>query len=312
MLRIVLLEVEDVLDLGTTEGIDGLRVITHHTDVLMDLAELLQDEILRVIGVLILVDHDIVKASGDGHEGLLAVTKQYVHIQKDIIEIHHSRKFALMGIKLINVHYARLLGGSIVLLRRRIAAISARSHQVVLRHGYARKHILRLIDLFVKLEFLYACLDGADRVACVIDCECLRISENLREFAKEPDEDRVECTHIKPPRTLLAHHEGDSLLHLRSGLLRKCQSQNPCRIALLLCENVCNPACKHPGLSRSRTRYYQHRSVNTADSGNLLAVQPFQDSVSLVSHTIYIITITRTQNYIKHCNQKRAFYFVNR
>ena len=151
MLRIVLLEVEDVLDLGSTEGIDGLRVITHHTDVLMELTQLLQDEILREVGVLILVDHDVVETSGDGHEGLLAVAKQYVHIQKDIIEIHHSRKLALMGITLVNIHDARLLCGGIVLLCRRIATICARSHQVVLCHGYARKDILRLIDLVVKL-----------------------------------------------------------------------------------------------------------------------------------------------------------------
>ena len=65
MLRIVLLEIEDILDLGTAEGIYGLRVIAHHTKVLMGLAELFQYEILGEVGVLVLIDHDVLESAGD-------------------------------------------------------------------------------------------------------------------------------------------------------------------------------------------------------------------------------------------------------
>ena len=179
-----------------------------------------------------------------------------------------------MRIQVIYIHNTWLLSCRIVLLSSHIPTICPRSHQIVLRHGYARKHILRLIHLIVKLKFLYACLDGADRVTCVIDCECLRISEDLRKFTQKSDEHRMECTHIQSPRPSFPYHQSNPFLHLRSCLLRKGQRQNSRRINTLRRKDIGNPACQNSCLSRSRTRYYQHRSVHTTDSSHLLAVQP--------------------------------------
>ena len=65
MARVVLLEIEDVLDLGAAEGIYRLRVVTHHAYIIMSLTELLQDEVLSQVGVLVLVDHNIVEPAAD-------------------------------------------------------------------------------------------------------------------------------------------------------------------------------------------------------------------------------------------------------
>ena len=62
MLRIILLEIEDILDLRSAEGIDRLGVVTHHAKVLMELTELLEYQILRKVGILILIDHYIVES----------------------------------------------------------------------------------------------------------------------------------------------------------------------------------------------------------------------------------------------------------
>ena len=90
MFRIVLLEVQDVLDLGATERIDRLRIIAYHTYVLMHLTELLKDQILREVGILILIDHDIVKTSGNRLTRSRIIPQQDIHIQQDIIKIHHT------------------------------------------------------------------------------------------------------------------------------------------------------------------------------------------------------------------------------
>ena len=70
MIRIVFLEIEDVLDLRSTECIDRLRVITHDTYVSMLLTQFLKYQILSEIGILILVYHDIVETTGNRLERL--------------------------------------------------------------------------------------------------------------------------------------------------------------------------------------------------------------------------------------------------
>ena len=175
VLRVILLEVQDVFNLGSTEGVDGLRVISHHTYVLVPLTEFLQYKILGEVRILILVDHDIVEPSCNRLQGSRIVTKQDIHIQQDIIEVHDTCLLAFLRIQLIDIAYAGLLGGSIVLQGIRIAAVCIRSDKIVLRHRDARKHILRLIDLLVKLKILKTRLYRANRVACIIDREGLRI-----------------------------------------------------------------------------------------------------------------------------------------
>ena len=110
------------------------------------------------------------------------VAKQYIHIQEDIIKIHHSCLLALVGIQFIYVHHSRLLRRRIVLLRRRIAPVRRCRDEVVLGHRYSRKHVLGLIDLLVELKLLEAGLYRADRIACVVDCKCGRIAQNFRIF----------------------------------------------------------------------------------------------------------------------------------
>ena len=61
MVRIILLEVEYVLYLGSAEGVDRLGVIAHDAEVIVEHAELLENEILREVRILILIDHDVVE-----------------------------------------------------------------------------------------------------------------------------------------------------------------------------------------------------------------------------------------------------------
>ena len=177
MLRIVLLEIQDILDLGSTERIDGLRIITDDTDVLMELTELLQDEILGEIRILILIDHYVVESSCYRLQRSRIVAQQYVHIQQDIIKIHDTRHLAFICIQIIDVHDTRLLCRRIILQGIGVASVCRRSDQVVLRHGYTRKHILRLVYLVIKLQLLQAGLYGADRIAGIIDREGRRVSQ---------------------------------------------------------------------------------------------------------------------------------------
>ena len=57
-----LLELEDVADVGTPEGIDGLVGITHDGDLTVLFGELEHKIVLNGVGVLILVNEDVTEA----------------------------------------------------------------------------------------------------------------------------------------------------------------------------------------------------------------------------------------------------------
>ena len=56
------LEVENVAHLGAAPRIDALVVVAHHADVVVRVTEVAQQLELRLVGVLVLVDHDVAKA----------------------------------------------------------------------------------------------------------------------------------------------------------------------------------------------------------------------------------------------------------
>ena len=58
---IAVLESKDIAYIGSTEGIYGLRVISHYADIILRFGELFDNEILRIVGVLILIDQHILK-----------------------------------------------------------------------------------------------------------------------------------------------------------------------------------------------------------------------------------------------------------
>ena len=58
---IAVLESKDIAYISSSEGIDRLRVISHYADIILRFGELFDNEILRIVGVLILIDQHILK-----------------------------------------------------------------------------------------------------------------------------------------------------------------------------------------------------------------------------------------------------------
>ena len=87
---VILLEIQDILDLSTAEGVDGLAVIPHHAKVAVRSRKLLENQILGVIGILVLVHHYEVEAGCYLGTGLLIVAEKDVHVHQDIVEVHDS------------------------------------------------------------------------------------------------------------------------------------------------------------------------------------------------------------------------------
>ena len=158
--RIILLEIEDILYLRPPECIYRLRIVTYHADIAVLLRKFLEYQVLGIVGVLILVHHYIVEPAGQVVQSLAVIPEQDVHVQQDIIEIHYPGLSAFGGIQPVDVKYARLFRCRVVLDDGLVPAVGLCCDQIVLGHGNPRKDILGPVHLVIKLELFQACLDG--------------------------------------------------------------------------------------------------------------------------------------------------------
>src|SRR5690606_29513751 len=69
---IILLKIQDILDIGTTEGIDTLCIIPYHTYIFIDRSQSLHDQVLRKVGILVLIHHQVFE--------LMLILMQYIRI----------------------------------------------------------------------------------------------------------------------------------------------------------------------------------------------------------------------------------------
>ena len=63
--REILLEIQDILDLGAAEAIYGLGVVTYHADVLMARCQFPKNKVLGHVGILILIHKDVIETGGN-------------------------------------------------------------------------------------------------------------------------------------------------------------------------------------------------------------------------------------------------------
>ncbi len=272
-LREVLPEVQDVLDARSPERVDGLRVVAHHAEILMELAEFLYYQVLGVVRVLILVHHYVSEPPRYGFRHVGAVAQQDVHIQQDVVVVHHPGLAAFLPVQRVDVADARLAGVSVAREDALAAAVGFGRDEVVLRYGDAGEHLLGLVDFLVETELLHADLYGALRIGSVVNCECGRIAQTIRELAQETYEHRMEGAHTYFPRGGASHHSRDALFHLARRLPGEGERHYLPRGATLIYD-VGRSAGQNPCFSGTRAGHDEDRTVNELYRFPLLLTQP--------------------------------------
>ena len=238
--REILLEIEDVLDLGAAETVDGLGVVTYHAEVLVPGCQFSQDEILRHVRILVLVHHNMRKAAGDVFQRFRGLFQQDVHVEEDVVEIHHTVLLAGLAVEFIDLVDIRFLVVFVVLqVTAGTVGIGGRGNQVVLGLGNAGKHLLGLVHLIVQVQLLQAGLDAADGIRRVVDCKGRGEADGLGVLPQEADKHGVEGSHPQASCLAFSHHQGDTVLHLPGRFFRKSQRQDPVRFHTLF-NQVCN------------------------------------------------------------------------
>ena len=84
----VLLEVQDIGDVGAAPGVNGLVVVAHNHEVLILGGQQVGDLVLHVVGVLILVHADVAEALLVLFQHLGARAQQIERADEQVVEVH--------------------------------------------------------------------------------------------------------------------------------------------------------------------------------------------------------------------------------
>ncbi len=93
--RPIVLETQNVFNLRTSPTVNRLIVIADYAKVSVVLGERFHDSVLAAVGVLVLVDQKVVKATGFFATYLLEVREQLLGQQEQVIKVDDAQRFKL-------------------------------------------------------------------------------------------------------------------------------------------------------------------------------------------------------------------------
>jgi hypothetical protein len=180
-LGMVLLEVEDVADVGTPPGVDRLVGIPYHAEVAVLPGQLVDQPVLHAVRVLVLVHQHVLPAPAIVVEDLGEAIEELGGLDQQIAEVEG-----------VGVGEEPLIGGielHRLLCFQILCALGDLGGQVpfVLPLVDAPAHPLRLVDLRVETVAPLGLLDHGQRVGLVVDHETPREAEVPGLPAQDPD-----------------------------------------------------------------------------------------------------------------------------
>ncbi len=87
---VILFKIEDVLNIGTAKGVNTLRIIAHHADVATNRCQFPGNEVLRKVGILVLIHQHIMEFLLILVEHIEVVTEEHIGVEQQIIKIHRT------------------------------------------------------------------------------------------------------------------------------------------------------------------------------------------------------------------------------
>ena len=106
----VLLEVEDVAEIGPPPAIHGLVGVAHHAQVAMFLGQELDDAVLGAIGVLVLIDEHVGPEGAIPRQRLRRALQQLDHEEEQVVEVHRTHRPELLLVAAIELGDAFFAG----------------------------------------------------------------------------------------------------------------------------------------------------------------------------------------------------------
>ena len=273
--REVVLELEDVADLGAAEAVDRLVLVADDGQVPVLPAEQLQQPVLGVVGVLVLVDQHPAEALAVAAADVLEELEHVDRPHQQVVEVHRVR--------LEHPALVEAVGLADQLLERpaRRLLVGLGVDQLVLGVGDPGADRARRVALGVDLELLQAALQHPQRVGLVVDREAARVAEALGLDPQQPRAGGVEGHHPHPPRDP-ADQRGDPLAHLVRGLVGEGDRQDLVRMRPAGRQQPGDPVGQGAGLARAGAGEDQQRALAEGDRLALRTVEAGEQALDLV------------------------------
>ena len=149
-LRILAVELENVVDVGSAKGVDALCIVAHYADIMVVARELTHDGVLGIVGVLVLVYQDEAKTLGIAAAGFLDTIEEQVGVEQQIVEIEGFGRAAsaeVFGVDAMN--FAEIVA-AVAFQRLRIGGIFLGQDEAIFRFRNAPRHARRFVGLVVE------------------------------------------------------------------------------------------------------------------------------------------------------------------
>ena len=137
---IKILELQDIIYIRTSEGIDALGVIPYHADMAVSLAKPLHDQVLGEVRILILIHQYIPEEVPVFLQDGRMIPEQDIGLQQQVVEIHGSRLQATALVTFVDFPEQGDLGIHIAFHELFILLVGRISYQGVLRIGNPALH----------------------------------------------------------------------------------------------------------------------------------------------------------------------------
>ena len=137
---IKILELQDIIYIRASEGIDALGVIPYHADMAVSLAKPLHDQVLGEVRILILIHQYIPEEVPVFLQDGRMIPEQDIGLQQQVVEIHRSRLQATALVTFVDFPKQGDLGIHIAFHELFILLVGRISYQGVLRVGDPALH----------------------------------------------------------------------------------------------------------------------------------------------------------------------------
>jgi len=247
---------------GSAERVYALGVVAHYADVFVTIGQSLYYQVLRMVGVLVLVHQYVSEPFLVFGQHFGKTRQQFVRPQEQVVEVHRSGFETPFGILLVHVQKARTAGGAVGFRTFRVAGVGRSGYKVVFKAGNTSLYLFGLVYVLVELHVLYYLRDKAQRVVRVVDGEVGRESQTVRFGPQYAGEYGVERAHPKALGIRITYDGRYAFLHFTGGFVGKCQGQYVERVHAFIYK-VCYSVGQHARFAGSGSRYYHHRAFGT-------------------------------------------------
>ena len=212
-IRVVALEVEDVAQVGAAPRVDALVIVAHHRQVAVLGGQQAAEQVLRAIGVLVLVDQDLLPAPLVAGQHIRILLEQEDRAHQQVVEVDRVVLGQLALVCLVDA------GGSLVVEVGGLAPGGGRVGQLVLALPDPGQHPRRGEALLVEVELLEDGLGHRHLVGPIVDGEAPGQTDGAAVAAQDAGADGVEGADRRLAGRLFPDQTRDPVAHLVGGLV---------------------------------------------------------------------------------------------